>query len=764
MSNNKVFGDIIKLKNAQISMSIKFLSEEEEETKSKGPTPKPQTTTLRKWDFKLLNRYKPFYMPICDMCCLCTYGKCDLTKGKKGACGINLATQQARMVTIACCIGTACHIAHARHLIELAIEKLGENYKIDLGSEIQVEAPITRLVMGFAPKKLKDLMKVVEYCEEQLSHILSSTHTGQEGSYLDYESKSLHIGMIDDLAREVGDIAQMLLYNMPIGEDDTDIIDFGLGCVDINKPVILCIGHNVVPGGYILEYLEDNNLEDELEVCGICCTAIDISRVSKRAKIVGPLSRQLMFLRMGVADVVVIDEQCIRLDILEEVKKTNAILIATNEKMCLGLEDISDLSEEEMISYLLRNRAALIMDMEKLGKVAVEVAKIVAKERKKDYLPNIDEIKRILEKCTECGWCDRACPNGFNITESLKEAKRGNFDKLAELFKKCYGCGRCEQICPREIPIVNLTTKAGVLYYNGFNFKIRRARGPVRDVEIRKVGAPIVFGDIPGVVAFVGCTNLPNGEEEVALMAKELLERNYIVVGAGCGAMSLAMWKDNDGKTLYEKYAGRFEGKGLLNLGPCLANSHVSGALVKIANIFAKKPLEGNYEEIADFILNRVGAVGVAWGAMSQKAAAIATGFNRLGVPVILGPHGSKYRRLYISNEDKFKVKDINTGEIFETDPVPEHLKITAENYKECLAMIPKMCMRLSDTPKGRSMKLYHYISIYEKYFGKMPPDLEKFVRTEADIPFMLKEKVIEYLKEKDWKPLEKYPANPTIR
>lgn len=68
--------------------------------------------------------------------------------------------------------------------------------------------------------------------------------------------------------------------------------------------------------------------------------------------------------------------------------------------------------------------------------------------------------------------------------------------------------------------------------------------------------------------------------------------------------------------------------------------------------------MRGNYAEVADYILNKVGAVGVAWGAMSQKAAAIATGVNRWGIPVILGPHGAKYRRLYLSNGEKFKVKD----------------------------------------------------------------------------------------------------------
>ena len=49
-----------------------------------GPTPFPSVTDLRDWDQTLLDRYKPFYMTFCDLCCLCTYGKCDLTGDKKG--------------------------------------------------------------------------------------------------------------------------------------------------------------------------------------------------------------------------------------------------------------------------------------------------------------------------------------------------------------------------------------------------------------------------------------------------------------------------------------------------------------------------------------------------------------------------------------------------------------------------------------------------------------------------------------------------------
>lgn len=172
------------------------------------------------------------------------------------------------------------------------------------------------------------------------------------------------------------------------------------------------------------------------------------------------------------------------------------------------------------------------------------------------------------------------------------------------------------------------------------------------------------------------------------------------------------------------------------------------------ANIFAKRPLRGNYEEIADYIYNRVGAVGVAWGAMSQKASSIASGCWRLGIPVIVGPHGSKYRRNLLGAKDReedWVTLDARTGGDMYVGPVPEHLFYSAESIEEAIVMTAKLSMRPNDTTKGRAVKLSHYIDLHKKYFGTMPFDLELFVRREADIPFTMKEELMSILEEKGW-------------
>ena len=285
-------------------------------------------------------------------------------------------------------------------------------------------------------------------------------------------------------------------------------------------------------------------------------------------------------------------------------------------------------------------------------------------------------------------------------------------------------------------------------------YKIRVGRGPIQDVEIREVGRSVVLGEIPGVLALVGCSNYPKGGVDVAKIAEEFLKRRYIVVTTGCSAMSIAMTKNEEGLTLYEQYPGIFDGGGLLNIGSCVANAHIAGAAIKIANIFAKRPLRGNYEEIADYIHNRVGAVGVAWGAMSQKAAAIAAGFWRLGVPVIVGPHGAKYRRMLLGRDDKdedWYVYDARTGKQVYVGPVPEHLFYAAETIEEAMVMVAKLSLRPNDTSKGRAIKLNHYIDLYKRYYGKMPDDLPLYVRKAVDVPFTMKDEVLEALKAAGW-------------
>ena len=756
-------GPLGTIKGFEFTMG-KIISEGDEAwDEPMGPTPKPHIPTLRPWFFKLMERYNPTYMPICDMCCLCTFGKCNLSKGRTGACGITLEGACAKIVEIACCIGASCHSAHGDHLLHWLKEKFG-NVPINFGNNIAVEMPCTRLIVGMKPETLEDLETAMQWVQFNITHLLASGHTGQEASYLDYEAKSFLAGLCDAVGMEIADAVQIAAYGFPVGDPDVPVVELGMGTLDTeNKATILMVGHNVAPGIELVDYMREHHLEDKVDVGAICCTALDLTRYYSSAKIVGSLARQMFYIRSGLADVVMVDEQCVNLRCFEQAKLVNAPFIATNEKNMNGLPDRSGDPVDEIVDDLVSGRVdgVLVLDPIKAGEVAVETAIKVRPIRKgKSAIPDEQGCIDMAMNCNGCGNCQRNCPNDLPIVDGVVLAKEGDFSGLLEVFDSCLDCGRCEAECMKEVSPLTLIMYAGREKIRNEKFNCRAGRGPIQDTEIRNVGAPIVLGEIPGIVAIIGCANYAHEIQELYKMAEEFLVRNYIVVVSGCGAMDIGLVKDDEGKTLYDRYPGSFDRGGLLNVGSCVSNPHINGAAIKVANIFARRPLRGNYEEIADYILNRVGACGIAWGAMSQKAASIASSCNGMGIPAICGPHSAEYRRMYLGKsyeEDAWKVFNARDGTgDHVVGPGPEHLLTTAESIEQAICLCAKMCLRPADNSKGRMIKLSHWIDLERKYKGvEFPNDLEKFIRVEADIPISMKDDIQAFLKEKGWKPKE---------
>ncbi len=850
-----------------------------------GPTPMPRVTDLRHWDRKLLNRYKPKYHAFIKQCQFCAFGPCDLDKGRRGACGITLERQMARESLFLAITGCAAHAAHGRHQLHTLIHKFGRDLKLNVAENTEVEAPNIRLVCGYKPETLGDLEKAISYVEEQLCHLLSSLHMGQEASDFDFNSKALHAGMLDHVGMEVCDISQISALDFPKGDPEPEFCEIGFGSIDKSKPVILCIGHNVAAGAEVIDYSAENNAD--VETCAICCTALDLGRYSTGAKIVGQLSAQLQFVRAGIADLIMVDEQCIRVDILENAKKLGTPVIAVTDKLGAGLPDLSGENPDKVVSKLVFGEIAgcYMPDLEKAGEVAVKAAVLIKKRREKqgranDYesaskktadcigcglckkacpvgvdnrliIQSIDHIfnpkksknakesgnanasaddcigcgicskncpngleinalmlavkdkKKIdgkllaaLKQCTECGLCQEKCPKEIDI-KSVVKAKKNELnikteikyltnDEIIERLGQCLFCGRCESWCPVDIPLVSAFTEVYMNRFENEKAKISPGRGAIQDVEIREVGMPIVMGEIPGIIAPVGCSLWPRSGAELGEIIEEFLKRKYIVTTSGCSAMALAT--DYSGTcNLYEKYGGRFAAGNLVNVGSCVANAHITGAAIKVASIFAKRKLRANYEEIADYCLNRIGAVGLVLGTMSQKAVSIGFGCMRLGVPVIWGPQGVKYRKellgdidvdyenddyndVFKYNKDKglgrWEVYDTFSGEKFDGGPAPEHLSYVAKTKEDVMIMIPKLTIRSGDNFKGRQIKLANWISMYQTYSGKgknaLPDDLQRFIRQESDIPMTMKDDIMDFLAKKDWKPRKKNP-DPTL-
>lgn len=772
------------LENVQITINNvvgAIETKAEEDGIELGPTPKPSISALRGWDHKLLSRYQPVYTPTCDQCCYCTYGQCDLSKNKEGACGIDLGTQQSREFLLRVITGSAAHSAHGRHILHHLIDLHGKDHPIDVGPSNLI-APNIQLVTGIVPKTLGDLEEVVEYVEEELMQLLSTIHVGQEGGSIDFESKALHGGMLDHVGMEVSDLAQISCLEMPKSDPEAPLAELGMGCIDSSKPVLLIIGHNVAGVTYIMDYIDEHNLDTEIELAGLCCTAIDMTRYKTedkskpRAKVVGPMAKELKMIRSGAPDVIVVDEQCVRADVLDEAKRLSIPVITTNEKIMYGLPDMSDKTSDEVLDLLSSGKeaGALILNFDLLGEIAPRLAMKMAPIRNEKgikSLPSDEELKKLTSACVQCGACEMVCPNNLPIMNAMAAAVEGDLSKFEKVHDHCIACGRCDPICPKNIPILNVIEKAAQKVIRQEKGVIRAGRGQVSDAEIREEGVNLVMGTTPGIVALVGCSNYPKGTKDLFSIANEMLQRNYIVVVSGCSAMDLGMYKDDENKTLYEKYPSKFLAGNLINVGSCVSNSHITGTAIKVAAIFAQRNVNGNFEEIADYITNRIGAVGVAWGAYSQKAAAIGTGCNRLGIPVVVGPHGSKYRRALIGkpyNENDWKAYDARNGEEIKIPSAPEFLLTTAESIEELMPMIAKNCIRPSDNNMGRMIKLTHYMELSQKYLGHMPEDWYKFVRTETDLPLAKREELLKILEndhgwEIDWK-RKKIISGPTMK
>ncbi len=655
-----------------------------------GHTPLPGIAELRNWDHRLFRTWKPFHVPVADKCGLCTYGECDLTEGRKGACGADTAAMRACLTLGACCEGLAQSLAQARRTIDYLVDRKGRDMPLDLGERVGIEAPHMRTVLGFKPTLLGDLESILCYVEEQLALLLASSAPGLETASIDLESRSMHASMLAQVAMEATELAAISGFGFPCSTGDTALVKVGWAEVDLNGPVILITGNDTLAAVCLADYLRDSGMEGKVAVLGIGAVAHDLVRYYPAAGIAGTQAMLPAILRAGLVDVVMCGGNNLLSDVADLAIAGGAAFIATDELASYGLDDQSARDTEQVLVELQRGRGILLPDPVKAAAVAVEAALKLSAGRKK-ALPAGDDFYR--------------------------------------------GKGR-----------------------------MRVGRGPVMDTEIRKVGAPLVLGTIPGVIAIVGGSNYPGSPDDIADVAEEFAKRKYVVALAGDSAIAAALKTDAEGKSIYERYPADFDAGGVINIGSGVSASHISGAAIKIANIFAALPLRANYEVVADYILNRVGACALAWGANGADELALATGCNRLGIPVVVGPRCIRYGRLYLSREGEtdWSVMDGREKKLVDTgEPSPQHLINLLPDRGSAVVALAKLCMRRNDTPQGRATKLTHYIGLHKQYFGKLPDDVHLFVRKSSDIPIFFKKELQAYLNGVGWseKPVLSLPT-----
>lgn len=748
-------------------------------------------TEMRSWDMTLLRRYRPRYHAVSRTCTLCALSPCDLGKGRRGACGQDIETFLAREALILAVTGAAAHAAHAGDVVKRLIADCGQDFVLDLGDWIQILMPVTQIVTGTRPQHLEDLLPVLQYVDAQIVRLLAAAHFGGESSTLDLESKTMHAGTMDILAMEVAEVAQVSVHGFPRGGGDTPLVPIGKGDESQQKPLILCIGHHSDVAQRIIDKLDEAGLGGAIEVAGLCCTAHEMIRYAKggsnsdrcySARIIGNLRDQLSFVRSGRADVVVVDQQCIRQDLLSETVLTGAFFIATSDLLCGGLPDNTRMDPEDLATDLIHrpNRAVFVSDPDRAAGLSVLLAKqygrvaapsnhlVVSMPSNKDSgndktgveSGESPDILQSALRCNNCGSCTKHCPLTLPVSEmvsSLGEAIRRaeNTPDLHALHVRCLACGRCNTACPQKVPVMEILEASAPADESRGSMKV--GRGPIDDYEIKTTGPSIVLGDIPGVVAFLGCPEYQDSRDSVSWMARKLAERGYIVLAAGCVAMDIGM---RDGG-IYRDFHGRFEAGGVINTGSCVSAANAIGALIKVASIFLHRPLDRNFAEIADYILNRIGAAGIMWGGITPKSFSASAGANRLGIPVVFGPQGYKFRRTLEGSGEENYVLDARSGKKVSASPAPAHLCVVSKTKEEALVQTVRLCIRPNDTTWGRRTKLRHYIELSETLLGKRPHDLADCIRVLDDLPDEYKDDLAKVLRQSNWEP--SFIPDPTL-
>jgi carbon-monoxide dehydrogenase catalytic subunit len=194
----------------------------------------------------------------------------------------------------------------------------------------------------------------------------------------------------------------------------------------------------------------------------------------------------------------------------------------------------------------------------------------------------------------------------------------------------------------------------------------------------------ITEGTIRGVAAVVGCTNLSSGGHNVpaATLAKELIKRDILVLGAGCvnGALANAgLFNPEAAKLAGENLRQVCEELGIppvLHYGPCLAIGKIEHLVFEIAEILREQT--GEEIDIPD-----VPAVASAPQWLEEQALADGCSALALGITLHVSPIPPVTGSEVVTKTLLEDLPDLTGGElILETDMV-KAAEILAEKIEE---------------------------------------------------------------------------------
>ncbi len=706
----------------------------------------PDAIDLAELDYSYLNKYPPLYSESESTCRDCSLGDCDLSQ-RAGKCGLSAESFQGRLSLRKACRGCMTQITATRQLLNYALKRWPEDTPVSMGEILSISdsAPAITVLSGILIKTIKDLNRAQSYAEQQLARLFQASFNGT-GTAVEFESMVLHTGSVLLLTMGVAEMLKISCYGfISAANEELEVIDQfpapsvkgGWASVDNSKPSIAFEGDDFLPAWCALDYMKQQDLLGQIEICGLGSAGDDIARFHDQCRVLGPAVRATKAIRNGVFNVVVLSPGCTPQDLLGEVERAGSKAIWVGSNGIGNLRDRTDETVDSIVAALAAGEKAVwVRDVEKAGEVAVKAAQTIAKS-KSSLTSEDDAVKAAASHDKNCDLCTLVCPLNLPVAKAVKGLETGDWTAMLEVEKACNFCGKCEDACPSKLELRDIIVAAERRQADKDKFVMRPGRGPISITELLQSAFAVGWGSIPAMVTLFGCGDAP--QEEIAWMADELLKGGCMVFTAGCGASDIAhSYSEMKKKYVFEEYAATCAARNLVNCGSCSAMCHALPMYLMLRPS-GGIPLYGGIPPLGDSI-NLGGAQSlIIWGSMSDRMYAMAAAWARLGSTVIVGPSSSlKWPRSLVGNRydrSRWWVHHGETAKKRETEPVPEHLIMPVETKEEALTMLARSVLTVKDYRESRATHLEVLIDYYDRFYNELPADWPLLVRSDFELP-----------------------------
>ncbi|MBI2875959.1 MAG: hypothetical protein HYY20_03685 [Candidatus Tectomicrobia bacterium] len=723
-----------------------------------------QIQDMDAWDRQNFERYPLDFAPMTTRCGFCGQRSCDLSGERPGHCGLTLDRAIALYGLKQACAGAQRFIHQARLLYTYAVDHLNPKAPIDLGYQIYYRCPNIMMITGLFPEKLSDLQPVLDYVEREIIELAAAATWQTNLSAQELEIRTYQVGTISFVAMEVSEMVNIVaMGHTSAGHHDIVALQkwplpetpVGVGSIDRAKFVIMFVGTADIIAWELAKRVQEQGLAKQVELCGVGDAGIKLSRIYPGGKVLGIGPHLLKFLRLGIPDLIVYDGECTSVDIEAEARRLGIPAIIPSKIAFSLAPNLTRQPLEAIVGQIAQDPAGAfgILDYPKAAEVILALRKRLPRRREGLYFAPGD-LAELSRPYTEDLELDCLCPAEMDLSAAFQAAAQGDPGPLRRQERNCLYCGRCEQRTVGAASPLELLLKACKEELRMERSNMRAGRGPTTHVEYRDAAFAVVAG-APGFVTLAGCGDAPHALEDIAWIAEECAALGCAVSMAGCTGIAAGSVKDAQGKTIYERRYATIQVRGVVNIGECSAACHCFGGYTKLTVLAGRIAYRANYLEIIDRLLNKWPTVTILWGATSERFAAMAAGWVRAGIPVIVGPSGQEFLdRLRLGdhlNVDRWWLYDHLDGQKRYVEPGKRHLLLPVSTREEAVNMAVKLLMAPCDLWIMREAKLMHYVDTYRLLDREMPDDWQYYVRHPMELTTRLRFKLLRDLEKKGW-------------